>query len=175
MAGRGDAMRCDATDSLEAANVAPPAPPARIAMSAALIAALFFTVALLVTHGYFLLGSLPLLVLEHDIPMDARFVRGFLDTYYLAAMVTAGATALSCAFAGMPVFSAGAAALALVAFVLRRTVVPGMESLGARIQARETSAITSFRRLHLMAIAANLAQIVLVVWGLIAFSMQLRH
>ena len=64
-------------------------------MSAALIAALFFTVALLVTHAYFLMGSVPLLVLEHDTPMDARFVRGFFNTYYLAAVVTAGATALS--------------------------------------------------------------------------------
>ena len=58
-------------------------------MPAALIAALFFTVALLVTHAYFLLGSVPLLILKHDTPMDASFVRSFFNTYYLAAMYIA--------------------------------------------------------------------------------------
>ena len=79
-------------------------------MPAALITALFFTVALLVTTAYFLLGSVPLLVLKHDTPLDARFVRGFFNTYYLGAMVTAGAAAVSYAVAGNPGFAAGAAA-----------------------------------------------------------------
>ncbi len=57
-------------------------------MSAAMISALFFTVALLVTTTYFILGSIPLLVLKHDTPLDARFVRGFFDIYYVAAVVT---------------------------------------------------------------------------------------
>ena len=51
-------------------------------MSAPLIAALFFTVALLVTTAYFILGSVPLLILKHDTPKDSRFVRGFFNTYY---------------------------------------------------------------------------------------------
>lgn len=34
-------------------------------MSGAIIAALFFTVALLVTTAYFIMGSIPLLVLRH--------------------------------------------------------------------------------------------------------------
>ena len=42
-------------------------------MSAALIAALIFTVALLVTTAYFLMGSVPLLILKHDTVLDARF------------------------------------------------------------------------------------------------------
>ncbi len=83
-------------------------------MSAALIAALIFTVALLVTTAYFLMGSLPLLILKHDTPMDSRFVRGFYNTYYLAAMSTAGATALSYAIAGRFALAAGPAALALL-------------------------------------------------------------
>ena len=64
-------------------------------MSAALIAAIFFTVALLVTTAYFIMGSLPLLVLKHDTPMDARFVRGFFNIYYRAAFITAAGTAIS--------------------------------------------------------------------------------
>ena len=139
-------------------------------MSAALLIALFFTVALLVTTAYFLLGSVPLLVLKHDTPMDSRFVRGFFNTYYLAAMFTAGATALSYAFAGRPVLAAGAASLALLATLLRRSVIPRMDSLRAQIEVSETSAISAFRRMHVTAILINLAQLVVIVWSLIAAS-----
>lgn len=97
-------------------------------MSAALIAALFFTVALLVTTAYFIMGSLPLLILKHDTPVDSGFVRGFFNTYYLAAMFTAGATSVSYAFAARPIFAAGAAALALLAAILRRKVIPWTEA-----------------------------------------------
>ena len=64
-------------------------------MSTAIIAALFFTVALLVASAYFLFGGLPLLILQHDTPKDSRFIRGFFDTYYLAAMATAAARFIS--------------------------------------------------------------------------------
>jgi hypothetical protein len=139
-------------------------------MSAALIAALFFTVALLVVTAYFLMGSIPLLILKHDTPLDSGFVRGFFNTYYLAAMFTASATAVSYAFAGRLLIAAGAAALALLATILRRKVIPRMDSLRAQIQVSETSAIPGFRRIHVTAILVNLAQLVLIVWSLIAFS-----
>ncbi|MCJ0762184.1 hypothetical protein [Variovorax terrae] len=143
-------------------------------MSVALITALFFTVALLVTTAYFLMGSVPLLVLNHDTPLDARFVRGFFNTYYLAAMFAAGATAVSYAFAGRLTFATGAAALTLLAVVLRWKVIPKMDSLRVQIQGGETSAIPVFRRIHLTAILVNLAQLVLIVWTLIAASLQAR-
>ena len=54
-------------------------------LSSALYASFFFTVALLVTTAYFLMGGLPLLTLKHDTPLDARFVRGFFNVYYRAA------------------------------------------------------------------------------------------
>ena len=57
-------------------------------MSIPLIAALFFTVTLLVTTAYFILGSIPLLILKHDTPRDARFVRGFFNTCYIAEIAT---------------------------------------------------------------------------------------
>ena len=37
-----------------------------------MIAALVFTVALLVTTAYFIMGSIPLLILKHDTPVDFR-------------------------------------------------------------------------------------------------------
>src|SRR6185295_12149576 len=103
-------------------------------MSAALIAALFFTVALLVTTAYFILGSVPLLILKHDTPVDSGFVRGFFNTYYMAAMFIASAAAVSYAFAGRLGFAAGAAALALLATILRRKVIPKMDSLRNQIE-----------------------------------------
>jgi len=135
-------------------------------MSTALIAALFFTVAMLVTTAYFLLGSVPLLILKHDTPLDARFVRGFFNTYYLAAMVTASAAAVSYAFAERLAFAIGAAALALLATILRRRIIAQMDSLRARIQVGGTDAIPGFLRTHVSAILVNLAQLVFIVWSL---------
>lgn len=66
----------------------------------ALFPAFFFTVALLVTTAYFLMGGLPLLVLQHDTPVDARFIRGFFNLYYRAVLVTAVGAAASYAWLG---------------------------------------------------------------------------
>lgn len=143
-------------------------------MPVALITALAFTSILLVITAYFIMGSLPLLILKHDTPKDARFVRGFFDTYYLTAIFPAGATAVSYAFAGRVLFAVGAAALALLAIVLRRTVIPKMASLGGQIEASETSAIRGFRRVHATAILINLAQLALIAWSLIALSIQMK-
>ena len=141
-------------------------------MSLPLIVALVFTVILLVITAYFLMGSVPLLVLKHDTPMDARFVRGFFNTYYVAAMYAAGATALSFLVAGRFVFAAGAAALAAAAVVLRRSVMQTMDAIRARLQAQDAVAIAAFRRTHLAAIGANLVQLALIVWSLVALPLQ---
>ncbi|MES2939733.1 MAG: hypothetical protein V4864_18765 [Pseudomonadota bacterium] len=136
-------------------------------MHIAIIAALASTVALLVTTAYFILGSIPLLVLKHDTPLDARFVRGFFNIYYKAALIAAAATSVSYALAGRPALAAGAAGLALLALVLRRMIIPKMEVLGTQIQA-DMDAIPGFRRTHMTAIAINIAQLAAIVWGLTA-------
>ena len=66
-------------------------------------AALFFTVLLLVTTAYFLMGGLPLLILKHDTPVDAGFIRGFFDVYYKAAFFAASGACLSYALWGRPI------------------------------------------------------------------------
>ena len=139
-------------------------------MSPVVYFALFFTVALLVTTAYFIMGAIPLLILRHDTPLDARFVRGFFNVYYRAAFITASATALSYAIAGHPGVACGAAALALVALLLRRRVIPSMDALGSRIQGDFMDAIPGFRKLHVWAILINIAQLVAIVWSLIALS-----
>jgi len=139
-------------------------------MSAAMVFALFFTVALLVTTAYFIMGSIPLLVLKHDTPLDARFVRAFFNIYYRAAVLTAGATAISYALAGRLAVAAGAAGLAMLALVLREQVIPKMDALGTKIQSNVMDAIPGFRRTHVTAIAINIVQLAVIVWVLIASS-----
>mgnify|MGYP007034009141 FL=1 len=129
-------------------------------------AALFFTVALLVTTAYFLMGGLPLLILKHDTPLDARFIRGFFHVYYRAAMVTAAGTAVSYAFLGRPDLAAGAAAIGIAALVLRTKVLPTMDRLCAAIVDHDEQAVRQFRRIHLALLTGNLAQLILVVWSL---------
>lgn len=139
-------------------------------MPSAVYPALLFTVALLVTTAYFLLGGLPLLVLEHDVPLDAQFIRRFFEIYYKAAFWTAAGAAASYALWGRLAFALGAMAIAGVAVVLRRSLVPAMERLGTRIAGSERDAIRQFRRVHGMALLVNLAQLVLVVWGTLQLS-----
>ena len=137
-------------------------------MSAPMLIALFFTVALLVTTVYFILGSIPLLVLKHDTPLDASFVRGFFNLYYVAAVVTASATSISYAFAGRPALATGAAALAVLAVLLRKKIIPKMDALGTQIQSNDMDAIPGFRKTHITAIAINVVQLVAIVWSLTA-------
>ena len=137
-------------------------------MNGPMLAALFFTVALLVTTAYFIMGSIPLLVLKHDTPKDARFVRGFFNVYYRAAVFTAAATSVSYAFAGSPVLAAGAALLAVLAVFLRREIIPKMDALGEKIQTSDIDAIPGFRKTHITAIAINIAQLAGIVWSLTA-------
>lgn len=139
-------------------------------MAFAIYPSLFFTVALLVTTAYFLMGGLPLLVLDHDTGLDARFVRGFFNVYYRAATVTASGAALSYALWGRFAFAIGALALVALALLLRRQLLAAMARLGERIQAADAAAIHAFRRVHGMALAANAAQLVLIVWGVLRLS-----
>ena len=137
----------------------------------ALYPALLFTVALLVTTAYFLLGGLPLLVLDHDSALDARFIRGFFNLYYKAAFVTSAGASLSFAGLGQGGYALGAAGLALVALALRSQLIPRMDELGSQVQSSAPLAIRRFRQVHAVALLVNLAQLVLLVWALIRFSL----
>ncbi len=140
-------------------------------MPAAMVSALCFTVALFMTTAYFLMGSVPLLILKHDTHIDSRFIRGFYDTYYLAAMFSASGTSLSYAFAGRPAYAIGAAALAMLAAVLRAKVLGKMDLLRAQIQADHAGAIPGFRKTHLTAILINFIQMIIIVWSLTTLSL----
>jgi hypothetical protein len=138
--------------------------------SFAVYPALFFTVVLLVTTAYFLLGGLPLLILQHDAPLDARFVRGFFNVYCKAAFWASLGAAVSYALWGRIGFAFGAAGLAAVAVVLRVKLLPAMQQLGSQIEANGDGAVRRFRRAHGAALLVNLVQLVVVVWGTIQLS-----
>ena len=134
-------------------------------------AALFFTVALMVTTAYFLMGGLPLLILKHDTPLDARFVRGFFDVYYKAAFFTATGASISYAWASRPGFALGHAGVALLVVLLRAKLVAAMAQWGDMIHQGEMRAVKHFRKVHLTALTMNLVQLIGLVWGLTKISL----
>lgn len=131
--------------------------------------ALFFTVVLLAVTAYFLLGSVPLLVLKLDTPDDSRFIRSFYMTYFKIAFLTAVAAAISYAVSARPVFAVGAAIIAALTLLLRSKFVPKMDSLGAQIQAQDADAIPAFRKIHKSAILINLTQLAAILVSLGSF------
>jgi hypothetical protein len=130
------------------------------------VIALIATVVLLVWMGFFMMGSLPLLVLAHDTPLDARFIRGLFNVYYLAVMLTAAAAALSYAWTGRPLFALGMAGIAALAFSLRRwLLIPRMDALRQAAPATDAT-IRQFRRIHITGMLLNVAQLAAVAWAL---------
>ena len=130
------------------------------------VLALLATVFLLISMGFFALGSLPLLVLKHDTPLDARFIRGLFAVYYGAVKITAAAAAIAYALAEKPAFALGMTCVVALAFTLRRTVVPRMDQLRATMSATDAAGITRFRRLHIGGMLFNVIQLGTVAWGL---------
>ena len=131
--------------------------------------ALFFTVALLAITAYFLLGSVPLLRLKHDNPVDSRFIRSFYITYFRMAFVAAVGTAASYALASRTGFVVGAAAIATLTLVLRARLIPRMDRLGIQIQGQDALAIPEFRRIHKSAILINTVQLGAILGSLGSF------
>lgn len=120
-----------------------------------LIISLMSTVALLVWMGFFMLGSLPLLVLKHDTPLDSRFIRGLFNVYYLAIMITGAAGALSWTLAGRPNFAVAVGILALVGLAGRHWMIGRMDALRATMTADDAAGIARFRRLHIAGMLLN--------------------
>lgn len=131
--------------------------------------ALFFTVVLLAVTLYFLLGSVPLLILQHDNPVDARFIRSFYITYFRMAIVAAVGTVASYAAAGRLALALGAGVIAALTWLLRRRLIPRMDQLGAQIQGDDPLVIPAFRRIHQSAILINTTQLAAIVGSLFTF------
>jgi hypothetical protein len=129
-------------------------------------AALLFTVLSLATRAYFVLGGLPLLILKHDVPLDARFVCSFFRLAYRLAFVTAAGLAVSHALSGQRWLTAGATGLVLVALGERSLLVPAMRMQGDGIQRDDPVAIRRFRRLHSTVLAILVVEVLLIIASL---------
>ena len=129
--------------------------------------ALFFTVALLAITAYFLLGSVPLLVLKHDNPVDASFIKSFYTTYFKFAIVVATAATFSYALAAKPMLTLEAAIIATLTLLLRFKFIPKMEQIGSEIRDNSNlMAIPEFRKIHKTAILINATQLFTVLGSL---------
>jgi hypothetical protein len=121
------------------------------------------TVALLVWMGFFMMGSLPLIILKHDTPMDARFIRGLFNVYYWAVLATATIGAVAFTLAGRAPFAFLMGGIALLAAAGRRWILRRMDRLRGSMNADDTRGISQFRRLHVTGMLLNVAQLGIVV------------
>ena len=136
-----------------------------------LIVALMSTVALLVWMGFFMMGSLPLLVLKHDTPVDSRFIRGLFNVYYMAIMITAAIGAVSYALMGRPAIAFALACVATLGFAGRYWLVSRMDLVRSTMTADDSSAIQRFRRLHITGMLINVAVLAGYCFGLTQVSL----
>lgn len=109
--------------------------------------------------GFFSMGSLPLLVLKHDTPLDARFIRGLFNVYYLAVVATAALGVLGYALTGRPTIALVMVAIAGLALLSRRWIVGQMDLARNSAMADDPSAVRRFRRLHIGGMILNAAQL----------------
>ena len=123
-------------------------------------------VVLLFPMGVFMLTTPALLILKHDTPTDARFIRGLFNLYYVAVMTVALAGAAGNALAGRPAVAAAMAGLALFVYGVRRWVISRMDQQRDAIARGEPMAVSRFRRLHIGGMLVNVVQLGIAVWGL---------
>lgn len=123
-------------------------------------------VALILPMVFFTFASPPLLILKHDTPQDARFVRGLFNYYYSVVMIAASVGAVGQMAVGRIAVGLAMGGVSAFVFAVRRWVVPRMDALRERIAGGDATAIPSFRRLHIAGILLNLVQVGVVAWGM---------
>ena len=92
------------------------------------------------------------------------------------AIYTAIPAAISYAFLGRPYFAVGAGALAALAFALPRIVPQRMDLSRSRIEMRQdqVAILLKFRRVRIIAIVINVAQLALIVGCMIVLSVAMN-
>ena len=136
-----------------------------------LILALISAVVLLVWMGFFMMGSLPLLVLKHDTPLDSRFIRGLFNLYYVAIMATGIVGAGSAAIAGRAAAALGLGFVAAVGFAGRHWFIARMDLVRSTMTADDSLAIRKFRRLHIVGMLLNVLLLAAFCVGLTRVSL----
>ncbi|MBK6850318.1 MAG: hypothetical protein IPG93_01580 [Burkholderiales bacterium] len=127
---------------------------------------LLSTIPLLFWMGISVMGAVGLLVLKHNSPSDARFVRGLFNVTYVAVIALALVGALVNAYASYWDSVARLLALAGCDALVRRWLLGRMDRLRLLGQPQESFDKHGFRRLHLVGIAVNAGQVIVPVLGL---------
>jgi len=122
--------------------------------------ALVSTVLLLMSLGFSVLGSTPLLILKHDVAMDSRVIRQVFHYCYRIVTVVAVVGSAAYAFAGRPVLSVAIAGVAVVAIAMHHWLLTRMDSLRTTMHDGDAAALARFRKLHVAGIAVNATQLV---------------
>jgi hypothetical protein len=122
--------------------------------------ALVSTVLLLMSLGFSVLGSTPLLILKHDVPMDSRVIRQVFHYCYRLVTVVAVVASAAYAFAGRPVLCVAIAGVAVVAIAMHHWLLSRMDSLRTTMHDGDAAALARFRQLHITGIAVNATQLV---------------
>ena len=136
-----------------------------------LILALISAVVLLVWMGFFMMGSLPLLVLKHDTPLDSRFIRGLFNLYYVAILATGIVGAASAAIAGRAAAALVLGFVAAVGFAGRHWFIARMDLVRSTMTADDSLAIRKFRRLHIVGMLLNVLLLAAFCVGLTRVSL----
>ena len=121
--------------------------------------ALVSTVLLLMSLGFFVLGTTPLLILKHDVAMDSRVIRQVFHYCYRMVAVMAAAASIGYALAGHTVLSLSLGGMAVLAVAMHRWMLPRMDDLRTTMHDGDQNAIRQFRKLHIAGIALNLMQL----------------
>jgi hypothetical protein len=124
------------------------------------------TVLLLMSLGFFVLGSAPLLILKHDAPMDSRFIRQVFNHCYRLVAFVATAASIGFGLGGQTLPAAGLACVAILALASRHWLLTRMDRLRQTMHDGDRAAIRRFRELHVTGILLNLTQLVVLGWGL---------
>ena len=122
-----------------------------------LLTAFFFTVLMIISMGFFMMGSLPLLVLKHDTPLDASFIRGLFNVYYKAVVVTGSIGALCYMAAERPTMALTLGCFAMLGVAGRHWFISRMDRVRSVMTAEDREAIRGFRRLHITGMLVNVA------------------
>ena len=126
---------------------------------------------LLVWMGFFMMGSLPLLILKHDTPVDSRFIRGLFNLYYMAIMATGIVGALQRRLRRTrrrrPRDSAPSRRSASRAGI---GSIARMDAVRSTITADDARAIRRFRRLHIAGMLLNVVMLAVVFVGMLRIS-----
>ena len=128
--------------------------------------ALVSTVLLLMTLGFSVLGTTPLLVLKHVQPMDSRVIRQVFHYCYRLIAVVAIAACIGNALVDHQDVSFCAGTIAILVLALHHWILISMDALRVTMHDGDTQAVSNFRQLHAIGVFMNIALFSVAIWAI---------